>query len=58
MSLKFSAGQIFCIVFVTIVESKVLPATKAEVENSIDDGGANNDKGSINLTMPGTKWFD
>lgn len=57
MSLKFSAGQIVCIIFVTFVESKVLPATEAEVDNSIDNSGANNDKGSINLTMPGTKWF-
>lgn len=57
MSLKFSAGHIFCIVFVTFVESKLLPATKADVDNSIDNSGANNDKGTINLTMPGTKWF-
>lgn len=57
MSLKFSVGHIFCIVFVTFVESKLVPAAKAEVDNSIDSGSANNDKGSINLTMPGTKWF-
>lgn len=57
MSLKFSGRHIFCIVFVTFVESKLLPASKAEVDNSIDSGSANNDKGSINLTMPGTKWF-
>lgn len=59
MSLKFGAGHILCIIFVTFVESKLLPATKADdVDNSIDSGGANNDKGIINLTMPGTKWFE
>lgn len=57
MSLKFGVGHILCIVFVTFVEAKISPLAKADVENSIGDGSANNDKGVINLTMPGTKWF-
>lgn len=57
MSLKFGAGHIFCIIFFTFVESKLLRATNTEIKNRIDDNESNNDKGAINLTMPGTKWF-
>lgn len=58
MSLKFGVGHIFYIVFITFVESKLLLVRNTEIRNSIDDGESNNnDKGSINLTMPGTKWF-
>lgn len=58
MSLKFGVGHIFYIVFITFVESKLLLVRNTEIRNSIDNGESNNnDKGSINLTMPGTKWF-
>lgn len=57
MSLNFGVGHIFYIIFLTFIESKLLPVANTEITNSIDNDDPNNDKGIINLTMPGTKWF-
>lgn len=57
MSLKIGVGYIICVGFIILVEPKLLPATEAEIDNSIDSGDTNNDKGAINFSMPGTKWF-
>lgn len=61
MSLKFGVGHIFCIIFISFVDSKLLPVDYTEIDdNSIDNNNSNNnEKGNgINLSMPGTKWCD